>query len=131
MIYSLTLTVVPARFAICRLAPDAPLPAWATAGEFVSFTRTPEELSIVCRQATVPEGVVAERDWRCIKAEGPLDFSLTGVLASLTSPLAEAGVSVFALSTYLTDYLLVREDDLERAVDALNSGGHYIQREEI
>ena len=131
MICSLALTVMPARFAICRLAPDAPLPAWATAGDLASFTRTPEELSIVCRQSTMPEDMVAERGWRCIKVEGPLDFSLVGILASLTTPLAEAGVSVFALSTYLTDYLLVREDDLGRAVDALNSRGHHSQREGV
>jgi hypothetical protein len=114
-------------FAICRLGGDSPLPPWATASPFFSITRTAEELSIVCRQDAVPEGIVCERDWRCLRLAGTVPFSVVGVLASLTAPLAEAGVSVFAVSTFDTDYLLVKAADLERAVKALHGQGHNIR----
>jgi uncharacterized protein len=112
------LTVLPDRLAVCRLPADAPAPSWA-AGAFVSVTRTAEELSVVCAEENVPDGVTAERGWRCLKVEGPLDFALTGVLAELLVPLAKAEISVFALATYDTDHLLVREDRLEDALAAL------------
>ncbi len=116
--------------AVCRLAPRTPIPEWATNGRFFSLTRTPEELSLVCLQASVPEGVLAERGWRCLQVAGPLDFSLTGVLASLASCLAEAKVSIFAISTYDTDYLLVQAEDLETAIRALRAAGHEIVDED-
>jgi hypothetical protein len=118
--------VLDGTFAVCRLAGDAPLPPWATAGHFVSLTRTPEELSLVCAQDAVPEGIVCERGWRCLRVAGAVPFSAVGVLASLTAPLAEARISVFAVSTFDTDYLLVRERDLERALDALRRMGHVL-----
>ena len=123
---SLSLSVLPDVFAVCRLASDAPMPAWAT-GDLVSITRTAEELSIVCAQHQVPEAVQCERGWRCLKVAGPLAFSLIGVLAALAAPLAQAGVSLFAISAYDTDYLLVRETDLERAIQALSRAGHHIE----
>src|SRR5688500_488786 len=87
--------------AVCRLAPDAPPPAW-TAGlrDFCSITRTREELSIVCPAANVPGDVKTEAGWRMFKLEGPLDFGLTGILASVLDPLAKARISIFALSTH-------------------------------
>lgn len=106
------------RMAVCRLAPDAPVPDWAR-GEFVSVTRTADELSVVCAEAGVPRDVTAERGWRGLKVQGPLDFGLVGVLASLLAPLAEADIPVFVVSTYDTDYILVREADLGRAVEVL------------
>jgi len=122
---SLTLSLLPETLAVCRLAPDASIPAWALqAGphqSFVSVTRTSEELSIVCARELVPAGTRAERGFRALKVAGPLDFSLTGVLASLTLPLAEAGVSVFAVSTFDTDYLLVREAQLAAARKTLSA----------
>jgi hypothetical protein len=123
----LTLIVVDDTFAICRLASDAPIPAWATASDFFSITRTAGELSIVCPQETVPEGVKCERGWRCLRVAGMMPFSVVGVLASLTAPLAEAEISLFAISTFDTDYLLVKAEDLESAVDVLRRPGHTIQ----
>jgi hypothetical protein len=123
----LTLIVVDGVFAVCRLAPDAPIPGWSTARDFCSITRTADELSIVCRQDAVPEGITCERGWRCLRVAGTMPFTVVGVLASLTAPLAEAGISVFAISTFDTDYLLVKVEDMERAVDILRRRGHTIQ----
>ena len=114
-------------FAVCRLGADAPIPSWATAALFSSITRTADELSIVCRQDAVPPGVVSEPGWRCLRLAGTIAFSAVGVLAGLTAPLADTGVSVFAVSTFDTDYLLVKAADLERAVNALRGQGHHIQ----
>lgn len=122
----LRLAVVPGVYAICRLSGDAGLPEWARGGRFVSVTRTPEELSIVCEAGAVPSGVRAEHPWRAVAVEGPLDLGQTGVLAALAAPLAAARISIFAVSTYDTDYVLVRDGDLERAVLALRSVGHDV-----
>ena len=115
--------------AVCRLDPKASLPIWASADSsaLVSVTRTASELSIVCAQENVPQDMRSERDWRCLMVVGPLDFGLTGVLCALLAPLAGAGVSVFALSTFDTDYVLVREIDLARAVQALREAGHEVR----
>ena len=121
-----TMKVLPETFAVCRLSPDQPIPDWAS-GELLSSTRTPEELSIVCLQANVPSGIRAQRGWRCLRVVGTLDFSLVGVIASLTAPLASGGISVFVMSTFDTDYLLVKESDLESAVAALAAAGHTCQ----
>jgi uncharacterized protein len=124
----LTLTLLADPLVICRLAPDAAIPAWATAGRFFSITRAPDELSIVCAEAAVPEGVKCEFGWRAFKVAGPLDFALTGVLLSIAKPLADAGVSIFALSTFLTDHVLVKQDCLDGAVRALEAAGHRVMR---
>ena len=124
--WKLTLSLLPETFVVCQLEPNAAIPAWATRGSFFSMTRTAEELSIVCPVGDVPEGVRAEKAWRGLKIEGPLDFKLTGVLASLARTLAEAGVSIFALATYNTDYLLIKEQDMPRALLALTEEGHLI-----
>jgi hypothetical protein len=121
------LTILPQIFSICRLGKDAPIPDWALSSGFFSITRTDEELSVVCPQARVPEGVKRDPGWRCLKVEGPLDLSATGVLASLANPLAEEGISIFAVSTYGTDYLLVKEGTLEKAVTVLSENGHQIR----
>lgn len=122
-----TLAPVAGRFAICRLDANAAIPEWALAAEFVAITRTPAELSIVCTSSAVPRGTVCVSGWRCLGVEGPLDFSLTGVLASLVGPLAQANISVFALSTYDTDYLLLREEPFIRACALLVAAGHNIR----
>ena len=122
---TLTLSLLPETLAVCRYAPDAPLPDWA-AGEFISITRTSEELSIVCAEQNVPPSVRCERGWRCLKVTGPLDLSLVGILASLAVPLAEARIALFAVSTYDTDYLLVKEAEVERAVAVLRQDGHTV-----
>lgn len=119
----LTLRATPWRLAVCRFPADAPLPAWVfhTEAEFFSLTRTPDELSLVCSQDDLPPSVDqhVERDWRAFAVQGPLAFSLTGVVSGLTAPLAEAGVPVFVISTYDTDYLLVQEADFARAREIL------------
>lgn len=124
----LNLLILADTLAICRLEKDAAIPDWAMTGSFVSTTRTAEELSIVCPQIQVPAVMKREEGWRCIKVRGPLDFSLTGILASLTTPLAKAGISVFAISTYDTDYLLVKEENLEKAIEILVTKGHRVQK---
>lgn len=122
----LSLTVQPYLFAVCRLPPESPPPDWASNSRFLSLTRSENELSVVCEQALVPDGVQMEPGWRVLKVAGPLDFNLTGILASLLAPLTRAGISIFALSTFDTDYLLVRQADLERAAAALRRAGFQI-----
>ncbi|HEY8211793.1 MAG TPA: ACT domain-containing protein [Myxococcaceae bacterium] len=111
--------------AVCRLPPEAPAPAWA-GGELTSITRTASELSVVAEVGAVPEGVRSVGPFRALAVEGTLDFALVGVLLALLTPLAAAGVSVFALSTFDTDLVLVRETDLERSVAALRASGHEV-----
>jgi hypothetical protein len=113
-------------YAIARLDPDAALPAWARGGHFWSITRSDNELSIVCRQDDVPTETSAERGWCAFEVAGPLDFSLTGVVSSLVAPLADAEIPLFVVSTFETDYLLVREHDLQRSVEALTAAGHSV-----
>jgi len=117
------LELLPQRFAICRFPADSPLPVWVFHGgaSVWSLTRTPRELSVVCPEDDLPPAVDhdVERPWRAFALEGPVPFDATGVLASLTAPLAAAGVPVFAISTYDTDLLLVRERDVARACSAL------------
>ena len=124
----LTVQVLPDRLAICRLAADSAVPAWAWRGALVSVTRTAEELSLVCDEAALPEGVSpVERGWRALRVAGTLDFALVGILARLSVPLAEAGISIFAISTFDTDYLLVRATDLAAAIEALRASGHDVR----
>ena len=117
---------LPGRYAVCRLDPAARTPAWAD-GPFVSVTRTADELSVVCSEEAVPPEVRAERGWRCLRVAGKLDFALVGVLAGLAGPLAAAGVSVFVVSTFDTDYMLVQDRDLGRAVNVLRNAGHVVR----
>ena len=124
----LNLQLLDGPLAVCRLASKESIPAWAfAAGPLGSITRTPEELSVVCGEAAVPMGLRCERGWRALKVQGPLDFGLTGILDALTDPLAKAGISIFALSTFDTDYLLVREAWLEEALAALLAAGHSLE----
>ncbi len=122
----LTLTTLPDRLAVCRLAPTDPLPALPERASFWSVTRTAEELSLVMPETDVDPGWRAERGWRALMVLGPLDFALTGILANLAGVLAEAEISIFAISTFDTDYLLVREGRLEAAIAALRAAGHEV-----
>jgi hypothetical protein len=124
----LRLVPLSGRFAICRLEARAPLPAWASDNAFSSVTRTAGELSIVCPEAEVPADVDATRDWRALAVQGPLDFSLVGVLASLVEPLARRRISVFCMSTFETDYLLVRDADFASACAVLQAAGHQLSQ---
>ena len=115
------LRLLPHRYAVCRLAADADVPA-----AFFSVTRTPDELSVVCAEQDVPDDTKCEGGWRIFQVAGPLEFSLTGVLADIAAPLASASVSIFAISTFDTDYVLVKEENLARAVEALRGAGHRV-----
>ena len=124
----LAFTLLPATLAVCRLASGAPVPDWALTGPFVSITRTADELSVICPEPAVPAGVLAAPGWRCLKLEGPFDFSVTGLVASFSGALAGVGISLMVVCTYDTDYLLVRSHDLDRAIATLEAGGYRIRR---
>jgi len=128
MNHQLTITVHPELYAICRLGASDGVPAWATGEQFVTTSRTKNELSIVCEDRRVPEEIHAERKRRLMQVEGTLAFSLTGILAAIAAPLAEAQVSIFAVSTYDTDYLLVSDEEMEKAVEALELAGHVVRK---
>ena len=122
----LSLKILPQRMAVCRFEPTAPLPDWMGEVGFYSLTRTDEELAIVCPEARLAPGTTSETGWRCLKVQGLLDFSEIGIILSLTQPLAENSVSVFVISTFDTDYFMVKEKDLAKAIDALTAAGHEI-----
>jgi hypothetical protein len=126
--HKLELSLLPGRFSISRLPAGAAIPAWAAKGSFVSVTQTEEELSIVCEESLVPAGTKSQPGWRALKVHGPIQFSEVGVLAALTAPLAEAKISLFAVSTFDTDYLFVRAETLADAISALERVGHTIHK---
>lgn len=127
----LDLSLLPERFAISRLAADSPIPDWATQGPFFSVTRSGDELSVVTELSRVPVGVQSQPDWRLLKVHGPFVLSEVGVLAALATPLAEARISLFAASTFDTDYLLVASETLSAAIAALERAGHTIHRSRV
>ena len=126
---SFTLEVLPDRLAICRLEPDQADLDWDLGEGLLSVTFTDEEVSVVCEEAHAPGDAEVSRGWRCLRVAGPLDFEMVGVLATLAAPLAAEGVSIFAISTFDTDHILVRHADLERAVAALRGAGHEVMEE--
>lgn len=115
-------------FAICRLDKNAAVPDWAKPEELFSVTRTADELSIVCSQEDIPQGTDCETGWRCLKVESPFEFDLTGAIASIAAPLAEADVPLFVVATQDSDYLMVKEIDLERTILILSQAGHQVDR---
>ena len=121
------LGILPGKLAICRLGARGDIPAWASGTWFLSITRTRDELSIVCDQQYVPSETLASREWRAFRLEGPIDLGETGVLAALAVPLAEARIPIFPVATHDTDYTLVRENDLPRALEALRAAGHEVE----
>jgi hypothetical protein len=125
----LDLDLLPEEYAVCRLPAGAPVPAGLLSGSdksVVSVTTTPGEVSVICPSERAPAGAAVETPWRCLRVAGPLDFALTGILAALVGPLAQARVNVIAFSTYDTDYLLVPVVRLREALDALAQAGHRI-----
>lgn len=120
------LTVLSQRVAICRMPPDVPPPDWAWYGAFCSVTRTAGEMSVVTEEANIPPGVQCSTGWRLLSVLGPLDLNLTGVLASLSEPLAGAGINIFSISTYDTDHILVQDEKLADAVAALQMAGNTV-----
>lgn len=123
-----TLIVHPGRLAVCRLPVGAAVPDWvsATDGPIASLTRTAAETSIVCAADDVPEHITHEGPFTALAVAGPLDFALTGVLSELLTPLAEAGMSVFTISTFDTDWILVPADRTGAAIEALRRRGHIV-----
>jgi hypothetical protein len=129
--HTLTISVLPKLFTVCKFAADTPVPAWANGGDFLSVTRSDEELSIVAETDRVPADVhAAIANWRVMKVHGPFDLSVVGVLACLVTPLAHKGISVFTISTFDTDYLLVQSSDVKAAAAALRAAGHSILKTE-
>jgi hypothetical protein len=116
--------VLPDRLAVCRLDSDEPIPAWAFGGGLSAVVGTSEELSIVCEEERVPDECRAEKGWAALKLEGTFPFEMTGVLASFLEPLARAKISIFAISTFDTDYVLIKKKDVARALEALKTAGH-------
>jgi hypothetical protein len=123
---TLRLNLLAGRYGVCRFAPDAELPDWAMDGPFLSITRTADELSLVCPEASIPDGVRCEPGWRVLQLAGPFAFDQIGVLLAVLAPLAQAGVSVFTLSTFDTDYVMVKDVALQRACAALAQAGHSL-----
>jgi hypothetical protein len=127
-----TLTVLPERLSIVRLVPDTPLPNSIHKDDnLLAYIQTRDELTMVCNEKYAPPADRIQRGLRAIKVEGPLDLSLVGVLASLLSPLSTAGVSVFTISTFDTDYILVQEGVLQTAVTALKEAGHIVKTKSL
>jgi uncharacterized protein len=125
---SLTLVLQDDQIAVCRLTPAAELPKWALGDGFCSITRTSDELSIVCKDdGRIPPEVQCERGWRLLRVAGTQAFTLTGVLSSVLQPLAEAEISIFAVSTFDTDYLMVKAEALSQAIEELRAAGHSVE----
>src|ERR1700676_50363 len=122
--HQLKFLTIPNLYAIVHLAPHAPLPAWATKGEFTSITRTGDELSIVCAAENIPKEFALGPRWICLKLEGPFPISQPGALLSFIEPLSNNGVPIFAISTYDTDYVLIPQEHITRAVGLLREAGH-------
>lgn len=123
----MNIEILKPKFAVCQLAAQESIPEWPYRGEFYSVTRTAEELSIVCEQKYVPAGTRCDQEWRILKVEGPLDFSLTGILSSIAKPLADAKISIFSISTFNTDYILAKDSMLEKAVAQLREAGFTLK----
>lgn len=115
----LTLKLLEDKYGVCRLDKNHIIPKWAQNGDFFSITKTCDELSIVCLENNIPHDIKCEKDWRILKVEGPLDFSLVGILSKLSTILANKGISIFAISTYDTDYILVKDIDIDNAITSL------------
>ena len=126
----LTFIILRETFAICRLDKDAPIPDWVFQGNLFSVTRTKDELSIVCLQINVPKGIICNQGWSCLKVRGPLDLSSTGIISSIAATLERENISLFPISTYDTDYVMVKEKHLEKAVFALTGTGQRIEWEQ-
>lgn len=124
------IAILPELFCVCRLENSARIPAWVRESTFYSITKTTDELSIVCEQKYVPLEMKTERNFRALKVLGPLDFSLTGILSSIAGPLSEGGISIFAISTFDTDYILVRDQNLEKASVTLRIKGFEVLKDE-
>jgi uncharacterized protein len=123
----MSLTVLQERLAICQVSPDEPIPVLTSHPKFFSITHTDEEISIVLPEEMAPPEWKADKGWRCFKVLSTLNLEMTGILASLTSCLADGAISTLAISTYNTDYLLVREPDLDKTYALFRSCGYEVR----
>jgi uncharacterized protein len=124
LLHQLKYRVLREQLAVCQLPPGSRLPEWAMGAGFFCVTQTADEVSIVCEQGRVPDGVLVEKDWVVLKLEGPFPFSMTGVLTSFLQPLAAAEIPIFAVSTFDTDYVLMKREKLEESIKVLGRAGH-------
>jgi hypothetical protein len=117
------LSVLPEKFGICHLSKNIPIAVWDESGSFFSTTRGRNELSVVCNQEKIPAGVMAEKGWKAFRLDTSTDLGIysVGVISALAKPLAEAGISIFNISTYETNYIMVEEKNFEKAKEALSS----------
>lgn len=122
----LNMKLLEEKYGVCRLDKYEEVPEWVNKDDFFSITKTYDELSIVCLEDNIPNNIKCERDWRILKVEGPLDFSLVGILAYISSVLAQNSISIFAISTYDTDYILVKNKDVDRAIEVLREDGYCV-----
>ena len=127
----LKITLLDGLFAVCDLSSRGMFEALVKTSDavpgFLSFTMIDDELSVVCREEETKDGAKCEKSWRCFKVQGPLDFALTGVIASIATPLANAGISMFPIATFNTDYFLVKQENVAAAIDTLTSAGHTVE----
>ena len=122
----LTIKLLKEKYVVCRLNKNEAIPSWALQGDFYSITKTEDELSIVCLQDNIIDNIKCEKDWRVLKIEGPLDFSLVGILSKISTLMANNSISIFAVSTYDTDYILIKEKDINRAIKVLNNDSYKV-----
>ncbi|WP_066892270.1 ACT domain-containing protein [Clostridium nigeriense] len=122
----LTLKLLKDKYSVCRLNKNDEIPKWIFQEEFFSITKTDEELSVVCLQDKIKENIKCEKDWRILKIEGPLDFSLIGILSRISTLMANNGISIFAISTYDTDYILIKEESINKAIEVLENNNYNI-----
>ncbi|MBL4931393.1 ACT domain-containing protein [Clostridium paridis] len=125
--FKLELKLLEKYYGVCRLSSEDEIPRWALQSDIYSITKTHDELSIVCNEEHIPEGIECEKQWRALKVQGPLDFSLIGILSTISRALAQQRISIFAISTYDTDYILVKDDKRNEAVEALKAIGCEIE----
>lgn len=116
----LNMKLLEGKYGVCRLSTDEAVPVWAFKGEFFSITKTEDELSIVCLEENISEKIKSEKSWRILKVEGPLDFSLVGILSKISGLMAKNDISIFAISTYDTDYILIKDENIKKAIEVLN-----------
>ncbi len=124
----LNMKLLKEKYGVCRLDKKEHIPNWGVDGEFYSITKTEDELSIVCLEDNIPGKIQCEKEWRVLKIEGPLDFSLVGILAAISNLMAKNSISIFAISTYDTDYILVKEKDIDKAIMVLVNDRYEVTR---
>jgi len=124
----LQLSLLKDKYGICTLPNNAPIPDWALTQSLASITRTEKELTIVCRREILPSQYQSDLNWRCFKIDGSFDLNQIGVISSISSTLADAGISIYVISTYDTDYFPIQQQDLEQTISVLSNSGHSITK---